>query len=60
VTNARPAVKPPDGVIVVGRLSKSTRPSVTQLNDQLRNLGAPILGIVVNAVGRDAAVYQGS
>jgi capsular exopolysaccharide synthesis family protein len=58
VSDAIPLVRQVDGVIVVARLLKSTRPSVTQLKDQLQHLGAPILGIVVNAVGRDADVYQ--
>lgn len=57
VPDAIPLVKRVGGVIVVGRLAKSTRESVTNLRDQLQNLDAPTLGVVVNAIGSDADGY---
>jgi Mrp family chromosome partitioning ATPase len=45
------------GVIVVGRLAETTREAFTHLRDQLQNLNAPTLGVVVNAVGTDARAY---
>jgi hypothetical protein len=45
------------GVIVVGRLAKSTRDALTHLHIQLQNLNAPVLGVVVNAMSSDAASY---
>ncbi len=57
VSDAIPLVKRVGGVIVVGRLAKTTREAVTQLRDQLRNLDAPTLGVVVNALGSDAEGY---
>ncbi len=37
------------GVVVVGRLGLSTDESLLELRDQLDNLEAPILGVVLNA-----------
>jgi capsular exopolysaccharide synthesis family protein len=57
VSDAVPLVKEVDGVIVVTRLGKSTRESVHHLRNQLAHLGAPVLGIVVNALKRREAGY---
>ena len=57
VSDAVPLVKRVGGVIVVGRLGKSTREAVTHLRNQLRNLDAPTLGVVVNALSSDAGAY---
>src|SRR5688500_11371765 len=50
VSDAIPLVTQVGGVIVVGRINKTTRDAAEQLRDQLRNLGAPVLGIVANGV----------
>jgi receptor protein-tyrosine kinase len=54
VSDAIPLVKEVTGVIVVCRLGKTTRESAHHLRDQLQNLEANLLGIVVNSVGRQA------
>jgi capsular exopolysaccharide synthesis family protein len=59
VSDAIPLLKEVSGVLVVIRLGKSARESVTHLRNQLRNLSAPTLGIVINAVGRDAGYGYG-
>ena len=51
VSDAIPLVSRVGGVIVVGRLGKSTREGVTRLRNQLANLDAPTLGVVVNGLG---------
>jgi succinoglycan biosynthesis transport protein ExoP len=57
VSDAIPLVKQVSGVIVVVRLRQSTREAVLHLKDQLEHLGAPTLGVVVNALSRDAGSY---
>lgn len=57
VSDAIPLVGRVGGVIVVGRLAETTREAFTHLRDQLQNLNAPTLGVVVNAVGTDARAY---
>ena len=57
VSDAIPLVSQVGGVLVVGRLGKSTRDSLANLRDQLVNLDAPVLGVVVNGLGRDASGY---
>ncbi len=57
VSDAIPLVGRVGGVIVVGRLAKSTRDAVTHLRNQLQNLDAPVLGVVVNALSSDASAY---
>src|SRR4051812_16391192 len=52
VSDAIPLVKSVDGVLVVARLGKTTRDSSAHLRDQLNNLGAYVLGVVVNSVTR--------
>lgn len=39
-----------DGIVLVARLRKSPRDAAEHLKDQLRNTGAPVLGIVINGV----------
>jgi polysaccharide biosynthesis transport protein len=55
VSDAIPLVKNVDGVLVVARLGKTTRDSSAHLRDQLNNLGAYVLGVVVNSVTRASA-----
>jgi tyrosine-protein kinase len=50
VSDAIPLIKQVSGVIVVTRLGKNTREATAQLRDQLRNLNAPVLGVVVNSI----------
>jgi capsular exopolysaccharide synthesis family protein len=57
VADAIPLLTQVGGVIVVGRLTKTTREAAVHLRNQLRNLDARILGVVVNAVGRDSDAY---
>lgn len=57
VSDAIPLVSQVGGVLVVGRLGKTTRGSMLQLRNQLANLNAPVLGVVINAVGRESAGY---
>jgi polysaccharide biosynthesis transport protein len=57
VSDAIPLVTQVGGVIVVGRLAKTTRDAAMHLRNQLRNLDAPILGVVVNAVGSESEAY---
>jgi polysaccharide biosynthesis transport protein len=52
VSDAIPLVKSVDGVLVVSRLGKTTRDSSIHLRNQLNNLGAYVLGVVVNSVTR--------
>jgi receptor protein-tyrosine kinase len=59
VSDAIPLVKNVDGVLVVCRLGKTTRDSSIHLRDQLNNLGAYVLGIVVNAITRSASGAYG-
>lgn len=53
VADAIPLVRQTTGVILVSRLHHTTRDAAEALSLQLRNLGAPILGVVVN--GTEAA-----
>src|SRR5690349_19767484 len=54
VSDAIPLVKNVDGVLVVARLGKTTRDASVHLRDQLNNLGAYVLGVVVNSVTRQS------
>jgi polysaccharide biosynthesis transport protein len=56
VSDAVPLVGEVDGVIVVARLGKTDREAIVHLRNQLTNLGAPVLGIVVNGV-RSSRTY---
>ncbi len=57
VSDAIPLINQVGGVIVVGRLGKTTREAATHLRNQLRNLDAPVLGVVVNGIGSEAGSY---
>jgi receptor protein-tyrosine kinase len=60
VSDAFPLLSHVSGVIVVSRLGMASRDSAALLRDQLRQLGAPLLGIVANGVklrGRDRYGY---
>ena len=57
VSDAIPLLSEVSGVIVVVRLEKNTRESTTHLRDQLKNLGARTLGIVVNGMSRQSGLY---
>jgi capsular exopolysaccharide synthesis family protein len=52
VSDAIPLVNEVSGVIVVTRLGKTTRESASHLRNQLENLDAYTLGVVVNSVGK--------
>ena len=65
VADAVPLVNQVDGVVVVVRLASSTKHSVERLRDQLDNLNAPTLGVVVNSVsarnvGYGRSYYRGA
>jgi receptor protein-tyrosine kinase len=57
VSDAIPLIREVSGVIVVTRLGKSTRESITHLRKQLEHLKAPILGVVVNGFKAEAGTY---
>lgn len=57
VSDAIPLIRQVSGVIVVGRLGKTTRHAVGRLRDQLDNLGADTLGVVVNGARGDDVSY---
>jgi succinoglycan biosynthesis transport protein ExoP len=48
VADAIPLLGQVDGVLIVTRLNRSTKTGVTRLREQLKNLGAPMLGVVAN------------
>jgi succinoglycan biosynthesis transport protein ExoP len=57
VSDAIPLMNAVSGVIVVGRLGRTTRDSAAQLAHQLQNLEARILGVVVNGARRRRTGY---
>jgi polysaccharide biosynthesis transport protein len=57
VSDAIPLMNAVSGVIVVGRLGRTTRDSAAQLARQLQNLEARILGVVVNGAPRRRGGY---
>ncbi len=57
VSDAIPIIRSVGGVLVVTRLRKSTRSEVAHLHEQLRNLDAPTLGIVINGVESSDGYY---
>jgi polysaccharide biosynthesis transport protein len=59
VSDAIPLVSRVSGVVVVVRLGKNTRNGLVALKDQLVNLGAPTLGVVVNDIGSRTESYDG-
>jgi receptor protein-tyrosine kinase len=57
VADAIPLIREVSGVIVVSRLGRSTREATTHLAEQLRNLEAPTLGVVVNSTKSSRTAY---
>jgi capsular exopolysaccharide synthesis family protein len=57
VSDAIPLVSEVSGVIVVTRVGRTKRESAHHLRNQLENLRANTLGVVVNSVGRRQAGY---
>jgi Mrp family chromosome partitioning ATPase len=60
VSDAIPLMNEVSGLLVVARLGTTTRDSAAHLRDQLKNLGAPLLGVVVNSLGRRGAAGYGA
>jgi polysaccharide biosynthesis transport protein len=58
VSDAIPLILQVSGVIVVTRLGVSTRDEAIHLRAQLRNMRAPVLGIVVNGVSEKRSYYS--
>jgi capsular exopolysaccharide synthesis family protein len=52
-----PLVKMVDGVIVVGRVNKTTRDEALALYAQLESLSAPVLGVVANRTRQGRGYY---
>jgi succinoglycan biosynthesis transport protein ExoP len=57
VADTIPLITLVDGVVVVGRIGKTTRDEASHLRDQLRELDAPVLGIVANGVKSRRGYY---
>jgi capsular exopolysaccharide synthesis family protein len=57
VSDAIPLMRMVSGVIVVGRLGRTTRDAATHMAHQLQNLEARTLGVVVNAVSSRQVGY---
>jgi Mrp family chromosome partitioning ATPase len=53
VSDAMPILDRVGGVVVVGRVGVVTYDSLVELREQLDNLEAPILGVVVNLAEQD-------
>jgi Mrp family chromosome partitioning ATPase len=58
VSDAIPLILQVSGVLVVTRLGVSTRDEAVHLRAQLRNLRAPVLGVVVNGVSEKRSYYS--
>jgi Mrp family chromosome partitioning ATPase len=59
VPDAIPLIPQVSGVLVVSRVGHSTRDAIRRLHDQLTNMKAPTLGIVVNGIRVDEGGYYG-
>lgn len=59
VPDAIPLLANVGGVVVVGRLRKTPRVALARLKEQLDTVGAPMLGAVVNSVGKDTSYGHG-
>ncbi len=57
LADAIPVMKLVTGVIVVGQLGRTTRDDAIHLRDQLRNLDAPVLGVVANRARKRGREY---
>lgn len=58
VSDAIPLLGLVDGVVVVGRLGKNRSDDLARLGAELAQLGAPVLGVVVNAVPVNRRAWQ--
>jgi Mrp family chromosome partitioning ATPase len=59
VSDAIPLVGQVSGVVIVSRVSETTRDSARHLREQLAKLRAPTLGVVANAVPDRGRGYYG-
>jgi Mrp family chromosome partitioning ATPase len=59
VSDAIPLLSQVSGVIVVSRIGSNTRPLMKRLSEQLRNLDAPVLGVVANFASLRDELYYG-
>jgi succinoglycan biosynthesis transport protein ExoP len=50
VADAFPLMREVDGVIAVARMGQTTRDQADHLTEQMRRMGAPVLGVVANGV----------
>ncbi len=57
VPDAIPIIRLVDGVLLVSRIGKTTRSDAEHVQMQLENLGAPILGVVVNRIAQSESRY---
>lgn len=57
IADAIPLFGQVGGVLVVGRIGKTSRTALALLRDQLRNLDVPVLGLVANGADSDSFVY---
>jgi tyrosine-protein kinase len=53
VPDAVPLISHIGGVIVIGRIGNTPRAALARLKDQLETVDAPMVGVVVNSVGKD-------
>jgi capsular exopolysaccharide synthesis family protein len=53
VPDAVPLISHIGGVIVIGRIGNTPRAALARLKDQLDTVDAPMVGVVVNSVGKD-------
>jgi capsular exopolysaccharide synthesis family protein len=58
VSDAIPLVKDVDGILVVARLGRTSKDTAARLGQQLENLGARVLGVVVNGVSARGPGYE--
>lgn len=57
VSDAIPLISIADGLVVVSRLGKNSRDGARHMNAQLRQLHAPVLGVIANDVKTSADGY---
>jgi receptor protein-tyrosine kinase len=57
LADAIPLMRLVTGVIIVGQLGRTTRDDALHLRDQLRNLDAPVLGVVANRLRAKGRAY---
>jgi capsular exopolysaccharide synthesis family protein len=59
VSDAIPLVTEVSGVVIVVRIQRSRRDAADHLREQLTNVGAPVLGLVVNGASTRGNYYYG-